>query len=68
MTNVALLRDVINRRGMTVTAVANMAGMSRETLYNRFNVSSDFKASEIISLSNVLNLTEQERNEIFFAE
>jgi DNA-binding phage protein len=66
MTNIIKLKSKFKDSGMTVTAIAEKAGILRETLYNRLNVNADFKASEIVSLTKVLNLTEKERNEIFF--
>jgi len=42
--------------------------MLRETLYNRLNQESEFKASEIAALTLALHLTKEERDAIFFAE
>ena len=67
MTNVEKLKDKIKESGMTIKAVSEKSGILRETLYNRFNINADFKASEIDSLTRVLQLSEKERNEIFFA-
>ena len=52
---------------MTVVSIAEKTGVSRETLYNKLNRTVDFKASEILSISDVLRLTVKERDEIFFA-
>ena len=65
MTNVEKLKDKIKESGMTIKAVSEKSGILRETLYNRFNINADFKASEIDSLTRVLHLSEKERNEIF---
>lgn len=67
MTNVEKLKDKIKESGMTIKAVSEKSGILRETLYNRFNVNADFKASEIDSLTRILKLSEKERNDIFFA-
>lgn len=67
MTNVEKLRNKIKESGMTMKAVSEKSGILRETLYNRLNINADFKASEIDSLTKVLQLSENERNEIFFA-
>lgn len=50
---------------MTVKAVAEKSGILRETLYNRLKGVGEFTASEIVSLSNVLNLSQTERDDIF---
>lgn len=66
MTNVSALKECIDDSGMTVTAVAEKAGILRETLYNRMKTG-DFKLSEICALVRVLRLSNDERDKIFFA-
>ena len=65
MADIELLRRKIDDSGMTVTSIAKKSGIVRETLYNRINSKGDFTASEIVSLTNVLNLTKAERDKIF---
>lgn len=65
MTDFELLNKKISDSGMTITAISNKCGISRETLYNRLNGVSEFKASEIVSLTQTLHLTSEERDEIF---
>jgi predicted transcriptional regulator len=62
-----LLKKVIKDKGMTVTSVAKKVGITRETLYNRMD-SGDFRASEIVAITNVLSLTKKERDDIFFTQ
>lgn len=64
MANVELLKDKIRESGMTISFIAEKSGILRETLYNRMK-SGNFYASEIVSLTNVLRLTREERDEIF---
>ena len=66
MTDVKALKEYIEQSGMTVTFVAEKAGILRETLYNRMKTG-DFKVSEICALSQVLSLSRDERDAIFFA-
>lgn len=66
MVNLDRLKDEIDASGMTMVSVANRAGMLRETLYNRLNGKSEFRASEIQGLTNALRLSKQKRDEIFF--
>lgn len=68
MTDFELLREKMTDSGMTVTAIARKSGILRETLYNRLNGKSEFSASEIVSLTNVLHMSKEERDEIFFGE
>ncbi len=65
MPDIKMLKDKITDSGMTVKAVAEKLGILRETLYNRLKGVGEFTASEIVSLSNVLNLSQTERDDIF---
>ena len=51
-----------------MVAIAEKSGMSRETLYNKLSGNSDFKASEIMGISETLRLSNAERDEIFFTK
>lgn len=65
MPDIKMLKNKITDSGMTVKAVAEKSGILRETLYNRLKGVGEFTASEIVSLSNVLNLSQTERDDIF---
>lgn len=65
MPDIKMLKDKITDSGMTVKAVAEKSGILRETLYNRLKGVGEFTASEIVSLSNVLNLSQTQRDDIF---
>ena len=67
MPNLSLLRKKIDNSGLTVTAIAQKSGLKRETLYNKLQGDSEFKASEISALTFVLQMSREERDEIFFA-
>lgn len=64
--NIDKLKDAIKESGMTITSIAKKTGIIRATLYNRLNSDGDFKVSEIESLTKVLHLSTQKRDEIFF--
>lgn len=66
MVNIKLLERKINESGMTIVAIAEKTGILRETLYNKLKGTSEFKASEISKMSNVLRLSSNERDSIFF--
>lgn len=68
MADVSLLRSRIKDSGMTMMAISKKSGILRETLYNRLNGVGDFTASEIVSLTEVLNLSRKERDEIFLSK
>lgn len=67
MADIEYLRKKMEESGMTVTAIAKKAGILRETLYNRMNCKGDFTASEIVSLTEVLQLTRADRDKIFLS-
>lgn len=66
MVNVKLLKEKIKDTGMTISAIAEKAGISRATLYNKMK-NGNFCASEISSLTKVLCLSKKERDEIFLS-
>ena len=67
MTDVQALKECIDDSGIPVAEVARRAGILRETLYNRLQGKGEFKASEIVALTNVLRMTKAQRDRIFFA-
>lgn len=62
------LQIVIEESGMTMTAIANKAGMQRQTLYNRLAGKGEFTASEIVGLTTALRLDKTQRDYIFCLE
>ena len=67
MVNLKRLRTKIEDSGMTMVAISKKTGISRETLYNRLNGKGEVTASEMMALSETLHLSNNERDEIFFA-
>lgn len=67
MTDVKKLKEKIRDTGLTMTAIGRRTGITRETLYNKINGTSEFKASEIAAVSDILQLSNEERDKIFFA-
>jgi len=66
MGDMTMLRSRIKDSGITLTAIADKIGVSRETLYNRLDGKSEFKASEIACLTDLLRLKKAEQDSIFF--
>lgn len=60
------LRDAIQASGISIVYLANKLGLTREGLYNKINGLTEFKASEIINISDVLHLNVSQRDSIFF--
>ena len=68
MVNVALLEKTIKDSGMTKLAVCKKAGISRQTLFNRYREPQLFTMQEVNALKDVLHLSEREYKRIFFAK
>lgn len=68
MTDFNRLKSEIMQSGMTMTAVANKAGIERATLYNRMRGIGEFTASEIVGLTKALRLPVSVRDSIFFSQ
>ena len=68
MTDFEALKTKINDSGMTIVDICEKSGILRETLYNRFKGVGDFTATEMVALSDVLGLSNDERDAIFFAK
>lgn len=68
MTDLKELRQVIDDCGIPISTLARKMCIGRESLYNKINGKTEFKISEMDSLSRALNLTEQQKTHIFFAE
>ncbi len=66
MSNLIMLRRLMKESGMKTTAIASKAKMQRTTLYNRLKGIGEFTASEIVGLTKAINLSLEEREEIFF--
>lgn len=50
-----------------MTFIADTIGISRHSLYSKIENDTEFKASEIVKIAEVLRLSDAERDAIFFA-
>lgn len=66
MTNALELDIAIKRSGYSKRYLAKALNISLQTLYNKLNNSVEFKASEIVKLCDILKITQEQRDEIFF--
>jgi len=68
MTNTERLKEIISRSGIKLDAILNATGIkSYATLRGRINNETEFTASEIRVIAELLRMTPEERDEIFFA-
>lgn len=67
MTNTRMLREAIQQRGLKYKYIAAELQLSPYGLMKKVEGENEFKASEIMTLSDLLALTENERSAIFFS-
>lgn len=65
MTDTELLREKIENSGYKLQFIAKSLGLTYQGLLNKINNRSEFRASEIQALYDLLGLTEKERVAIF---
>lgn len=68
MTDTKLLREKLEESGYKLRFIAEKIGITYQAFLNKINNDSEFRASEIQALHNLLHLTEEERVSIFFAD
>lgn len=66
--NTSMLLDKIESSGISKSEIAETLGITRQGLYNKLCGKKEFKASEVRKLSELLDLTSAEREQIFFAD
>ena len=67
MTDSEALNKVIENSGLKLTFIARALKLSREGFYKKLNNQTEFKASEIVKMQEILNLSNEQRNKNFFA-
>ena len=67
MTNTALFRETVDKRGLKYQFLADCIGITPYGLHKKIENLSEFKASEIVALCEALQLDRNEREQIFFA-
>lgn len=67
LTNTEMLRLKIKESGLKYSYIAKQLNLSAYGLQKKIEGDTEFKASEIETIKDVLNLTRVERDQIFFA-
>lgn len=67
VTNSKMLYEKIEASGYKLRFIAEKIGVTYQCFLNKINNRSEFRASEIQTLYDLLNMTEAERIAIFFA-
>lgn len=68
MTNYAKLRGLMAERGMEVSRLASILGISRQAMSDKINGRSKISLLDAQKISAALNMTKDERDAIFFSE
>ena len=68
MTNSKLLKMAIDKSGYRLRFIAKQLSISYQAFLNKINNSSEFKASEIATLCNLLKIDNKAKERIFFAD
>lgn len=64
--NVPILKSKMALKEMSVERLSELVGIGKVAMYRRFNGELEFKANEIKSISDVLDLNIEDVNVIFF--
>lgn len=67
MVNLEDLREAIDNSGLRQQFIADRLGITRQTLINKLNGKSEFKASEMHEMRMLLRMPVKEFRRIFFA-
>jgi len=67
MTDTKMLRSAIEKSGLKYKYIAEKLGLSYYGLQKKIENKSEFKASELYALSELIGLSEKDRSAIFFA-
>lgn len=66
MTNTSKLKAAIVENNLRIIDVASAIGLSEQGFHKKLHNASEFKASEILAISRVLNLRYEDVDQIFF--
>lgn len=66
MTDTLKLLEAIKEKGLKRGYIASKLGIDRSTLWKKVTNQSEFTASEITALTDMLGLTKSDRDKIFF--
>lgn len=68
MTQTNKIQGKMKEKGLTISTLSLKIGISKTSLFNKIHNQREFLASEISSIRTVLNLSDSEVQEIFFAK
>ncbi len=66
MVNSLLLKSIMTKKGYSQSRVAKKIGITYQTFSAKINNKIEFKVNEVIALCKFLDISTQEKEEIFF--
>lgn len=60
------LKEAISNSGIKLAYMSEQLGLSRSGLYKKINKDTEFTASEIQKVQDILRLSDEDRDDIFF--
>lgn len=67
MTDGKLLKEIAKAKQITLQEIADAVGLTRQGLSKKIENRSEFRVSEVTKISKLLGLSEQQKQNIFFA-
>ena len=68
MVDLEKLKKAIQKKGLSYSDVAKALGVTRSCISHKMSGVIDFKVSQVYLLAELLGLSEQERDEIFYKD
>lgn len=66
--NINELNSELGRKGITIPKLAELVGIGKKAMYERFKGEAQFKQNEILIIKKVLKLSDDRLMEIFFSD
>ncbi len=66
--DIEMLKERLSAAGIKMSEAAERIGVTRQGFYNKLSGCTEFKSSEIRVLSDMLKLSSDERDQIFFRD
>lgn len=68
MTNTELLKHKIDESGLKITFICGKLNMTPQGFYKKLDAQSEWSFTQVMTLKNLLSLSEKDLDDIFFTE
>lgn len=66
--NLTLFREYLDARGVSLSAIARVLGISRQAIAMKMSGKTKFRADELETIANYLRMSDEEIIRIFYAQ